>query len=359
MRPATLATFLLSLALLPAAPAAAQGPAPGANAALDYWQAFAFLPALDQAQEKVLEGWDKVPLDATARELVGRYRMSRPYLLRGAKAPRCDWGLDYGEGVRLLLPHLPKAITLARLAALDARNEFAQGHWAAGSEDVAALLGLARHLEADRIMIANLVGRRPGSKAMAIEAAAPYLPDLKSALPAVSATDGATLPEMVLMEKRIGPAWLIGEMKAAEGRRQGSWRAAWDEVFGVPNEGGPNAGREAAKAVKTLDQAVKALEGVLPWYDRLAELAALPRQEFDRRLPRAGRASPRPPARWAASSCRRWTGWSMPTGGAGRGGPSSWPRSPSSGAGRRPSRTGRTPSATARSSIAASARGSS
>jgi hypothetical protein len=304
MRHGILATFFLSAALLPPTPAAAQapgaGPDNGANAALNYWQAFAFLPALDKGQEKLLEGWNKVPLDAAARELIGKYRMSRAYLHRGAKSPRCDWGEAYEDGIRMLLPHLPKSVTLARLAALNARHEFAQGQWAAGAEDVAALLGLARHLEMDRIMIANLVG--PRIEAMAIEAAAPYLPELRSALPAATSavldapSTGATLPEMVLMEKQIGPIWLIGELKAAERRQEGSWQGVWNEIFEAPNEGGANPDREAARAVKTLDQALKSLEDALPWYDRMAEVAALPREGFDKQYPellsRAKAASP-------------------------------------------------------------------
>ena len=30
------------------------------------------------------------------------------YLHRGAKLPRCDWSLDYEDGVSLRLPHLPE-----------------------------------------------------------------------------------------------------------------------------------------------------------------------------------------------------------------------------------------------------------
>ena len=149
MRPCFAA--MLSLALVPLGHAAAQAPDVkpdlGANAALKYWQAFALLPALDKDQQKILEQWDKAPFDAAALKLIDRSRMSRLYLLRAAKLPRCDWSLDYQDGIDLHLPHLGKARTLASLTALHARHEFEQGHWKAGAEDVTALLGLARHLE--------------------------------------------------------------------------------------------------------------------------------------------------------------------------------------------------------------------
>src|SRR3954452_23087255 len=237
MRHGILATFLLSAALLQPNSEAAQapdaGPGLGANAALKYWQAFAFLPSLDKDQEKLLESWNKVPLDGPAQALIDKYRSSRADMHRAAKLPRCDWAENYDEGVRMLLPHLPKSVTLARLAALNARHEFAQGHWSEGAEDVVALLGLSHHLQMDPIMIANLVGFR--TEAMAIEAAAPYLPDLKRALPEAAFNAlapppaGATLPEMVLVEKRIGAGWMLGELKAAEARKQGSWQAVWNE----------------------------------------------------------------------------------------------------------------------------------
>ena len=114
---------------------------------MKYWQAFALLPTLDKDQEKLLQEWNKVPLDAAALKLIDGSRMSLVYLHRGAKLPRCDWSLDYEDGIGLRLPYCPKSLTLARLAALHARHEFEQGHWKAGWEDVTALLKLGRHVE--------------------------------------------------------------------------------------------------------------------------------------------------------------------------------------------------------------------
>jgi len=60
----------LVLVLSPASPATAQAPDTkpdlAANAAGKYWQAFALLPNLDKDQEKLLEQWTKVSLDAAA-----------------------------------------------------------------------------------------------------------------------------------------------------------------------------------------------------------------------------------------------------------------------------------------------------
>src|SRR3954471_19114802 len=92
------------------------------NAALRYWPAFNFLPQADSHQEQALENWRTAPLDSGAAKLLDAGATSLRYLHDGAKQQRCDWGLEYEQGFELLLPHLQKARTLARLAALHARQ---------------------------------------------------------------------------------------------------------------------------------------------------------------------------------------------------------------------------------------------
>jgi hypothetical protein len=294
MRRRILATILLSLppTLAPPPPASAQAPEAstdlGANAAVKYWQAFALLPALDKDQEKLLEEWKKVPLDAAALKLIDASAGSRVYLHRGAKLPRCDWSLDYEDGILLRLPFLPKTLPLARLTALHARHEFERGHGEAGWEDVAALLKMARDVEQTPIMIANLVGYRLES--IGIEAACPYLLELKPVLPAAPAflespPAAVTLRQLVLKEKQIGPLWLIRELKEAESREAGSWQGLWKEVLSAPGEELQAQDREAIQSAKTFAQAIKMLEDLLPLSDELAEVAGLPWKEFDARYP--------------------------------------------------------------------------
>src|SRR5262249_29711508 len=128
MRRWSFVALLLSLSLLRPAPVAAQAPDPqpdlAANAALQYWLAFSEMPTLDAEQEKLLGDWNKVPFDDAALKLIAASEKARMYLHRGAKLRRCDWGLDYGDGMYLLLPYLAKSRDLARLAALHARHEF-------------------------------------------------------------------------------------------------------------------------------------------------------------------------------------------------------------------------------------------
>ena len=289
MRHSYFGALFVSVTLLAPSPATAQAPDAkpdlGANAAMKYWKAFGLLPTLDKDQQKLLEDCNKVPLDAAALKLIDNSTMSRLYLHRGAKLQRCDWGLELDDGLRLVLPHIPKAATLARLAVLNARHEFDKGHGKAGWEDVMAVLTLARHFEQDRLMIIQMLGYR--IEETALEAVAPYLPKLKQALPksAAKLLDALparpTLAQMLLAEKQVGPVWLIQELKDADQRSKGSWRDVLKELFDHPE----SEDRDLAKSIKSVEEAVKMLEDVLPFYDQMAKLTALPRKEAEGKYP--------------------------------------------------------------------------
>jgi hypothetical protein len=277
---------LVGLAL--GAPAFAQTPATGdTNAALKYWIGFGLLPALDKDQEKLVQEWDKVPLDAAAVKIINQAENSLQYLHRGAALTRCDWAPNYEDGVRLLLPHLSKARTLAGLAGLRARHRFEQGNPKAGMADVVAMLRLARHVETDPIMVNHMVGYV--IEGMAIHVAAAHLPAAKATLADVTAAldrlpAGQTVAQMLKKENESFLGWMIGELKAVEKARPGAWLDLWKEVTGVPAEGGEPV-PDVVKAVKSFDEAVKLTEGLTPMYDELAKLTELPPKEFDAQYP--------------------------------------------------------------------------
>jgi hypothetical protein len=288
MRTGSFIAIIVGLALFRPAPAAAQAPDGrpdlAANAAIKYWQAFAFLGTLNKDQEKLVAEWHKAPLDAKTLALINDSRTCRLYLHRGATLQRCDWGLNYEDGFRLLMPHLTKSRTLANLTALHARHEFEQGHWKAGADDVVAILKLARHLESDAMIMNHLMGYT--IETTALKAAAPFLPELKAILPGtVSALLAApparaTLRQMVSLEKQVGAVWLIRELKQVERSKEGAWLDVWKEVLSAPGEG-EVVDKNLVKSAQTLDQAVKILEDLLPLYDELADVAALPWKDFD------------------------------------------------------------------------------
>jgi hypothetical protein len=131
--------------------------------------------------------------------------------------------------------------------------------------------------------VAHIVGFQ--IERIAIEAAVPYLPESRPVLPeALSAALHAlparpSVPQVILKEKQVVTTWLIGRLKGAEQQNEGAWQGVWNE-FGKSNE---DMARYASgnAPVKTLYQAVTTVEGMIPFFDQLAKMAALPWKEFD------------------------------------------------------------------------------
>src|SRR5262245_2562587 len=279
--------LLVSLALFPATRAAAAEP----NAALKYWLAFANMN-YDKDQEKILEEWNKVPLDAKTDKLLDN---SRPHLLqmhRGAQIDRCDWGLDYEDGVSMLLPHLAKARNLTRIAALDIRREFARGNSAAAVQTGLDALAMARHTNADFTLISILV--RIVNEATLFEALGAGLPktDAASLTKLAAALDaprgGGTVSESIKGEKEFMAKWLIRKLKEAESRKAGSYKEVFHEVLGIGISENPQDKARTQRVIDagdTFEKAVKMLDDLMPVYDELVRIYALPAKEFDAQYP--------------------------------------------------------------------------
>jgi len=284
-RPRTiLAAALLPLAALAVAadaPPAIVFPAVSNNAALQYWQAFALLPALDAQQEKLLDNWATAPLDAAALKLLNQSHASLKFLGRGATLRECDWGLDYRDGASMHLPHLAKARTLARLAALEARRAFEAGQHDRASDMAFGMAALARQVGGDRTLVSMLVCY--SIEEMTVDAVAPYLPELGASYESSVSTFESLPPspriaQGVLCEKQMG-AWIADRLKAAEQDRPGSWRETWKSMI-LGNEN-----TDPLKDVKDFEQVVEMMDKFQTVYDELAQLTGLPPKEFDAKYP--------------------------------------------------------------------------
>src|SRR5438477_6805687 len=224
--------FVVLVSLMPAARAAAQPRTGGtdlaANGALKYWQAFAHLPPRNDEQQRRIGDWRTTPLDATARRLVEDSQNSFLYLRRGAALPRCDWSLNYEDGIGLLLPQLDRSRTLTLLACLRARLALADGHPAEALDDVLAVFALGRHI-ADPIMICLLVDY--SLEQNAIDAVALLLPKLDAAaLRRVAERLDAlptagTLEQTLVTERDYFGRWSIHWLKEQEQSGAGHLRA--------------------------------------------------------------------------------------------------------------------------------------
>jgi hypothetical protein len=261
------------------------------NAALQYWQAFAMLPALDAEQEKLLENCTTAPLDAAATKLLDQSHASLMFLTRGAKLRQCDWGLDYHDGISLLLPHLAKARTLARIATLEGRRAFAAGQSDRARDMAFGMMTLARQVGRDHTLVSVLVCY--ALEGLTIDLVAPHIPDLKASYADAvkqfeSLPPSPQLDQAVECEKRLADS-IIRQLKEAEQRRPGGWRDVWRNMLSPDSP-------DSLKNLDSLEQIIKLSEGFQATYDELAQLVALPPAEFDAQFPgfveRARGASP-------------------------------------------------------------------
>jgi hypothetical protein len=188
----------------------------------------------------------------------------------------CDWGLDYKDGISLYLPHLAKSKQLCRIAGLKARQVLAAGNPHEARQLLADMLVLGRQCGTDLTLVSVLVNY--AIENMAIELAAEHLGEL--AIPYEDAKRAAaSLPappklSHTLLGERIMTERVIEDMKDAEKRKPGEWKTLWTGIFEA------NA-PEAVRNVKSMDEAIALINGLLPLQQELRELFDLPAKEFD------------------------------------------------------------------------------
>jgi hypothetical protein len=281
---AALVPTFLWLAPLVHAQAPDPKPDTSGNAAIQYWQAFALMPTLDKDDEKLLENWNTVPLDdPQVKKLLEGSQASLMFLQRGAAMKSCDWGLKYDDGMGMLMPHMSRARDLARLAALRGRNEYERGSWKIGRNDAMAIVTLGRHVGQEPVLIGRLVGIL--IEDVAIDLVAPYVIEHKAPYPQAVAMfealpSAASLSQTIFIEKKYMCQWAIDKLKEEEKRKKGAGLELWKKFL----EGAPDA--EALLKIDNLDEVLKQIETMLPVYDELAGIVALPKAEFDARYPK-------------------------------------------------------------------------
>jgi hypothetical protein len=211
----------ITILVLPLTLAAADAPADlGANAALKYWQGFATLPKLTDAEQTRLGDCLTMPLDAPTRETVAKARYALDMVRRGADLPRCDWGIGYEEGVGTLLPYAPAARLTANLACLRARLHFEQGQNAEAIDDILATMTLGRHIARDGINILLLSSYAIEHRMS--EALALGLPRLDAAMLKTVKKRLEALPPVgnpvtaLKFEEHFALDWLVGKIKEAK-----------------------------------------------------------------------------------------------------------------------------------------------
>lgn len=255
---------------------------PGANAALQYWQAFATLPPFTVAEAKKLrEECLTMPLDSHARAIVARAAYALRMMHRGAAQSRCDWAVRWEEeGIDALLPYLDGVRTLSSLVCLRARLRFEEGESAEAINDIVVALTLSRHASMDGSFIAILIGYQIEGRLS--ETLALYLPklndttikDLRKRLDALPAGGRPATALRECEEKTLD--WLIRKVKEAKDKE--SLLAFASGIAGSPEKGRAFL-EECGGAASDV---VTFTEGMRPSYARMAKIWDLPLSQFEK-----------------------------------------------------------------------------
>lgn len=130
---------------------------PPNNAAVLYYRSCLCYKA-DSAMQKVLsdlvEG--KIEVDDSIAKYVGSNRSAIKFTITAADVLNCDWGLDYSEGMLLLLPHLSSIRNLARLVLADGKVAAAQGDYELALDRCLSVHKMSGHI-GDDVLVSYLV----------------------------------------------------------------------------------------------------------------------------------------------------------------------------------------------------------
>jgi hypothetical protein len=290
--------FAFPVLVLPLNHASAEAPPDlGANAALKYWQAFATLPRMTDAEgAKLNADCLTMPLDGHARELVTGADYSLSMLLDGAALPRCAWGIGHEEGIYVRLPQGPAARVLSALACLRARIRFDQGQNTEAIDDVVAAMTLGRHTSLEGGFIMVLVGY--GIEHRAIDALALFVPkfsaktlrDLKTRLESLPPFPSQSSILMNCEVKSLD--WFVRKVKQSKDRED--LLAVLSPLFLSEGDGKGGDPLDRTRAfVKecggTTEGMMKRAEEIRPSYALLAKKLESPLDEFEKEFEREAR----------------------------------------------------------------------
>ena len=131
---------------------------PPDNAAVLYYKA-ASLYEVDDEMADMLGDLQKgkIEVNDKIREFVKKNRLIINTVLDASEVKNCDWGIDFSQGLDMLLPYLGSFRKLAYLVIANAEILAAEGDYEAAISRCMSLYKMARHLN-DRVYINYLVG---------------------------------------------------------------------------------------------------------------------------------------------------------------------------------------------------------
>jgi hypothetical protein len=151
-------------AVLVTAAAAAGQAADVRNAATWYQRAFERLGSIEitEAEWTAIRAYQQdphAPVNDTVRAVLMRAAPVLSAAQRGTQQDYSDFGLDYGEGYELLLPHLSQLRNVGRLMAANAKLHLQEGSATLSAAEIASAYRMGEHLGSDATIISSLVGQ--------------------------------------------------------------------------------------------------------------------------------------------------------------------------------------------------------
>ena len=249
------------------------------NAALRYWLAFATMPQLTKEQQELVSArWRTAPLDEKVVAIVQRGEPCLDLLERASELRTCDWGLVW-EGPKTLMPQLAKGREIAKLAALRMRYRCSLGDGSGAVADALSILTLGRHLQSNGLLISVLVGQ--ATEQVVIKVATTNLVKL----------DRTSLRELLAGLDNLPPAKRTGEVFLAEKRYMLDWQIDQLRKTGVKayealvkDAQGSELPLSEKPTQEAADRVLQLMEGCEPVYADMAKMAALPPEEYERKL---------------------------------------------------------------------------
>jgi hypothetical protein len=263
----------------------------GGNAALKYWQAFATLPMLTEAEQSKLNAEIRtMPLDGHAKELVTKAYYALQKMHRGAALPRCDWAIGWEEeGLNNLLPHAQASRVLGSLACLRARLRFEEGRNGEAIEDLIAAMTLGRHVSLDGSLVTILLGYQIEHQMS--ETLALHLPNLdaktvkalKKRLDALP--HGGSLASGVREEQTLETGWFVRQVKEAKDKE--TLLSLLSPLLGSEEAG---KGRDLAERARSFldecggsgEEVLRLAEETRQSYALMAKKLELPMDQFEK-----------------------------------------------------------------------------
>ena len=132
---------------------------PPDNAAVLYYRASLIYDANDAMMVKVTEFIKgKADIDDEIREYVKKNRYAMKYFEDAGDAPNCDWGLDYSEGIELLMPQLSPLRTMAKIVMAQTKIRTESADYNQALDLCLSVHKAGSHVAGGGLLISHLVG---------------------------------------------------------------------------------------------------------------------------------------------------------------------------------------------------------